>query len=217
MQKDTYNNSRYLTHNSEYLNSLEDIEDEIYYDLKNTGNRTLFRKDYFKKNGHIIDILSPEEVIPGSRSVLNNADTVRFMLSLYPYEDDLLKIASVVLQPRHIEINGIELAGIYVANEKMLVLYMHSRILFHSDDIKFDNYSKILTYALSNYYNEHINIYDENAGKSGIPSLWYVLSTISFSTEDRIEKFFIRTDNTQTGSILHKLSDISFYYSRLGY
>jgi len=53
-----------------------------------------------------------------------------------------------------------------------------------------------------------------------VPPLWYILSTITFSsddTDDSIEKFVLRKNIAECGSSFRKLSDISFLYSRLGY
>ena len=106
-------------------------------------------------------------------------------------------------------VRSIVLKITWISDDKILVLYLHSPLLFYSDDLNFSEYTKILSYALSNYSTENSKISNDSIGKSGIPPLWYVLSTISLSDENRIEKFFIRTDNTRSGNIFHKLSRLS--------
>lgn len=209
--------NNYRAHNSEFVSIIENIEDEIYYDLKKISTGIIYKKDCFKKNGHNIDIFSPREGIAGYKSVIIDPDTVRFMLSLYPYHNDFEKIRSILLQPRYIEINGIELVALYLAREKQLIIYLHRPFLYNSDDSRFNEYSKILSYALNNLSEEELQFNNSRAGKTGIPPLWYVLSTVTNSPKNKMEKFFVRIDNTVSNNILHKLSDVSFHYSRLGY
>lgn len=209
---------------SDYAAVLEDIENDVYYDINNLLNvdvKRLYQKDKFKCRGNNIDIIYPKYTYTEYKTIVKGPDSIRFLLSLYPAPEDLKKIQSIILRPRHIEVNSNELFALYVRREKILVLYLHSSHLFNVSNYKFCGYSDLLC---SNIFGTDIAkdqyLRDENKQLMQVPPLWYILSTITFSsddTDDSIEKFVLRKNIAECGSSFRKLSDISFLYSRLGY
>lgn len=209
---------------SDYAAVLEDIENDVYYDINNLLSvdvKRLYQKDKFKCCGNNIDIIYPKYTYPEYKTIVKGPDSIRFLLSLYPAPEDLKKIQSIILRPRHIEVNSNELFALYVRREKILVLYLHSSHLFNVSNYKFCGYSDLLC---SNIFGTDIvkdqYLRDENKQLMQVPPLWYILSTITFSsddTDDSIEKFVLRKNIAECGSSFRKLSDISFLYSRLGY
>ena len=151
-------------HDSEYrmLNTrsniqleIEDIDDDIYADFDNLINNRidrLYLKDKFKCNGFGVDIIYPGITYPGNKTINMRPDHIRFLLSLYPQKQDLGKVDRIILQPKHIEINSIELISFYIRRENTLVFYLYHPHYYEIKNSKFQDYTKFIPYSLSQLF-----------------------------------------------------------------
>ncbi|MFH0977298.1 MAG: hypothetical protein V1874_16075 [Spirochaetota bacterium] len=198
---------------------IEDIETDVYYDINNLlYNKTalLYKKDKSKCHGNNIDIIYPRYMYPEHKTILKGPDYIRFLLSLYPVQQDLIKVQTIILRPRYIEIDGIELVSLYIRKEKIIVLYLHQPHLYHANNFKFSGYNDLIySGILGSEMQENCAVADNYILR--IPPLWYILSSITHSSDDKIEKFLIKRDVNSCHDAIRKISDISFLYSRLGY
>jgi hypothetical protein len=198
--------------------SIGEIEEDISFDIDNIlKNRfhSLYLRDKFKHGAAGIDIIYPRLSYPGGRSVLKGPDHVRYLLSAYPHPGDLEVLEKVVLKPRHIDIGNIELMALYLRKTRILVMYLHQPHTYPPELSSFHEYA------------EHPPVIpDGDAGGriktragmiTAIPPLWYILSIVSGSAENVIDKFFIRREPRETRDISRRLDEISFFYSRHGY
>ena len=208
-----YNNSRSTL--------IEDIEVDVYYDINNLLSEKvhgLYKKDKFKCRENNINIIYPRYRFPEHKSSFKGPDSTRFLLSLYPFIEDLRKVENIILRPRYIEDEGTELVSLYIRREKIIVLYLHTPHSYHAEKFILCNNSRFIDSAIFGVETCILNTADENNRIIfQIPPLWYILSTIKLSDDDKIEKFFIKRDLDFNPGAIGKLSDISFQYSRLGY
>lgn len=195
---------------------------EIDYDLSAsieeiTRNRarTLYASDVFKRRGKAIEILYPSLGYPGNRALVKGPNHVRFLLSLYPYASDLESVEKIILRPRYIEMDNIEIVALYLRKKKILVQYLHHPFYYETAGLRFHEYSEFAPIDLSKIHNTNLAVKSPQTAlrKLRIPPLWYVLSIIESSNEDLIDKFFLKRE----GSIDPRLIETSFYYSRHGY
>jgi len=202
---------------------IEDIENDINIDIDNLlENRfdRLYLQDKFKYNRSGIDIIYPRIFYTEGRSLLKGADYIRFLLSLHPQKGDLNNIDKIVLRPRHVEIGDMELMALYIRRKRILVMYLHHPHFYSIKNSKLYEYSEFVPYhlaLLSNkgfFGNTALMIKDSDIN---IPPLWYIISVISYSPDNKIDKFFIKNNNKNDRKISNKLDEISFFYSRYGY
>ncbi len=201
---------------------IEDIEDDIFSDINNLLKDRfdrLFLTDKFKCNGRGIDIIYPGISYPGNRSLIKGPDHIRFLLSLYPHKERLKNIDRIILQPRHVEINNIELVSVYIRREKILVLYLHHPHSYTLDGTEDHEYS-FMPFFFPQFVNNELSR-EQGAGPgkviSKIPPLWYILSIVSFSPDNKIDKFFIIDNEKREKNISENLEKTSLFYSRYGY
>lgn len=200
---------------------VSDIEDDISLDIDNLlKNRfdKMYHVDKFKHKTHNIDIIYPKMPYTGKKSLLKGPDYIRFLLSLYPNVKDFENIEKIVLRPRYFEINNIELMAIYIRNKKLMVMYLHHPYYYPIDD-KFIEYTEFFPPELSRITNKHPQM-NQNKNESNIiiPPLWYLLSMISYSGDNKIDKFFLKCEKEMKDNAeVQSLCEISFYYSRFGY
>lgn len=195
----------------------EDIAADIESLLKSRFER-LYLQDRFRYPRGGVDIICPRIPYPGGgRALLKSPDHLRFLLSLYPRRSDLENVEKIVLRPRHIEIANIELMSLYIRQKKILVLYLHYPHLYQVHESKFREYSELIPTDLARW-GSIPPVQGDEAGIK-IPPLWYVLSLIAHSQDDRIDKFFVRVrrEERDERKILENLDEISFFYSRHGY
>lgn len=211
---------------------ISDIENDISYDLENLlKNRfdNLYQRDSYKSKNRSIEIIYPNLAYPGNRSLMLNPDKIRFLLSSYPANHDIMNIDKIVIRPRYIEIDKVELASLYLNRERILVLYITHPYFYDIEDLKLVtakndktvNFEKISRYSFLRNENSSIKNQDIK-----IHPLWYIISIISLKNslsggssekrENSIDKFFIKR-NSLPDKIYQTLNDISFYYSRHGY
>jgi hypothetical protein len=196
----------------------EDLSAEIEAIFKSRFNK-LYASDLFKRGNHTVEILYPALGQPGSHSLTKGPNHVRFLLSLYPYASDLENVAKIILKPRYIEQDNIEIIALYLRSKKILVQYLHHPFYYETTGLKFHEYSEFTPIDLSRVHNTHLAVKSPTPSLKTlhIPPLWYVLSIIESSNdglnEGLIDKFFLRREGPSNS----RLAETSFYYSRHGY
>lgn len=201
----------------------EIIENDISADIDNLlKNRfdSLYLRDKLKNGSSGIEIIYPRVSYPGKKAFLKTSDHIRFLLSLYPLKSDYENVDKIVLRPRHIEIGNIELMSLYMRNRKILVLYLYSPHFYSIEDSKFRHYSELTAYHLPELVNKTIAKDNSNRSQKTslkVPPIWYILSIVSHSQENKMDKFFIKKGKEYPQKVSEVLDEISFYYSRHGY
>jgi hypothetical protein len=202
--------------------AIDEIEDDISKDidsiLKNRFD-SLYLKERFKHGSDGVDIVYPRVVFPGNKNIFRGPDHIRYLLSLYPCKSDLGNVEKVVLRPRHVDIGGIELMALYLRQRGIVVLYLHHPHLYVVRGSKFSEYAEHagLGSASPVADNQSALLRADLKSEKVIPPLWYILSIVSRSAENLIDKFFIRKDPHQGREISRVLDELSFFYSRHGY
>ncbi len=195
-----------------------DVEEDlnaVIEDITQNRRGKLYTSDIFKRGGRTIEILYPALGCPGSRPIARGPNHVRFLLSLYPYASDLESIEKIILRPRYVELDNIEIIALFFRRKKILVQYLHHPFYYETTGLRFHEYSEFTPIDLSKVHNTSLAVKSPATSlkKLHIPPLWYVLSIIETSGEDLIDKFFLRRE----GPIDSRLIETSFYYSRHGY
>ena len=200
------------------LNRFVSLDEEIASDVEmiRSGRKSfLYESDRFKQKKHGIEIIHPRIEYPLGKTMFRGPDWVRFQLSLYPVHADLKLIDTIILRPRHIESDNVELMAIYIRSSKTLVHY-----LYLPHDCEMEG-------SISASYNENVP-YDRNrtinrsfhrtgsAHDTAISPLLYIISMIPSKGGNEIDKFFLRHDASDS-ALLTKLDDISHFYARQGY
>lgn len=192
----------------------EDLSTAIEDITQNRGSR-LYASDIFKRGGRSIEILYPSIGCPGNRPITKGPNHVRFLLSLYPYASDLECIEKIILRPRYVELDNIEIISLFFRKKKILVQYLHHPFYYETTGLRFHEYSEFTPIDLSKVHNTSLAVKSPTVlqKKLHIPPLWYVLSIIESSSDDLIDKFFLKRE----GPVNPRLVEASFYYSRHGY
>lgn len=202
------------------------VEDDISIDIDNLLRDrfdSLYFKDKFKFKSSGIEIIYPRIVYPGRRAIIKSSDYVRFLLSQYPLKSDFDNIDKIVLRPRHIEIGDIELMALYLRKKKILVMYLYTQHFYKMEGSKFKDYSELSSCQLSDLVQTSIKKDTDNPDAKSkctalkVPPLWYILSMVSSSDDNNIDKFFIKRNKEYSKETARILEEISFYYSRYGY
>jgi hypothetical protein len=202
--------------NGERIFSIEEVEEDISQDidilLKNRFGR-LYLTDRYKRLGRTIDIIYPALNYPEKRSLIMTADKVRFQLSLYPEKDHLENIDRVVLRPRFVEINSIELSSLYIRKDRILVLYLTHPHMYGRLQSAGTSASEFISVELQN-----LSVAGRlQQARSGIHPLWHYISLIAGNDSGAaIDKFFIRKTPVNDADY-RSLLDISYFFSRHGY
>jgi len=201
--------------------SITDIEEDLTSDINDLLKKRfdkLYLQDRYKHGTHTIDIIYPRLGYPGNRSLMMGPDKVRFLLSLYPGKEDLTNINKIVIRPRYIEIGSIELTSLYMADKKVLVIYLFHPYVYPVTRGNEKNSSGFTSINLDQLSKQRLNRTMTNRENAAHP-LWYVISVISRSRgsdQKNIEKFFIRK-NPVNDRDYRILTDISTYYNQHGY
>lgn len=191
------------------------IDDDIAHDigdLLSSRFENLYRRDRYKHDGTVIEILYPALQYPGPSTLLMNPDRVRHLLSFYPEKHDFRKIEKIVLRPRYVEVGSIELVSLYLRRQKILVLYLYHPHFYR------------MRYAAAtgrdaSYLRDRLigdAVKDDGDAEVHAHPLWYLITMIREGDDGGIDKFFIKK-NEMNGRIYEVLNDISFFYSRHGY
>lgn len=200
---------------------IENIDDDISADIDNILNNqfhTLYSKDKFKYHGHGVDIIYPKISFPENRTLIKGPDHIRFLLSLYPQKRRLDNLDKIILRPRHIEVKKVELISLYIRRKKILVYYLHHPHFYKIDDLSIHEYSEFIPFYLPQLFNRELfRDSISSLHTNMIPPLWYILSMISFSPDNKIDKFFIINNKRDKDNISGILDKICLFYSRYGY
>ncbi|MCX7680186.1 MAG: hypothetical protein N2316_13360 [Spirochaetes bacterium] len=192
----------------------EDLITEILAIVQHR-NPKLYSCDIFKRNSKTIEILHPTISYSGNRFIKKSPNYIRFLLSLYPYASDLEHVDKIILCPRYVELNNLEIVAAYLRNKKIVVEYLHHPFYYETEGSKFHQYSEFLPVDLTRIHNTPLAVKTPAASrqKLRIPPLWYVLSIIESENSDLVDKFFLRRE----GPPDQRLLETSFFYSRHGY
>jgi hypothetical protein len=135
---------------------MSEIEDDITYDidqlLKNRFEK-LYLTDRYKTESKSIDIIHPALYYPEKRSLITTSDKIRFLMSLYPDKSSLRHIDRIVLRPRYIELNSIELTALYLKKDRILVLYLCHPHMYQMEHLRISGQSRFISVELQNLQN----------------------------------------------------------------
>ena len=220
---DYYNESAQHIEHSDLQVEVGDIDEDISTDidslLKNRFD-SLYLKDKFKKGGNTIELIYPRISYSHHRALIKSPDHIRFLLSLYPYKSDLENVEKIVLKPRHVILGSVELMSLYMRKNKILVLYLHQPHMYRLQESSMREYAEFMPLNIQSLLKDNQIANTVNTQKKDelkIPPLWYVLSLIQSSDDDRIDKFFIKRSGKFGNKISATLDEISFFYARHGY
>jgi len=167
--------------------------------------QNLYARDRYKYGTKKIDIIHPLLTYPGKRSLFITPDKVRFNLSIHPDKGNLEYIDRIIIRPRYVEINGIELAAIYLKKSQSLVLYLtHPYTVNQPEEFVLFELSKPTLKCPKD-------------GKLNISPINRYISIIAQQPKDEaIEKFFVKVTPLNDADY-QILLDTSYFYSRHGY
>lgn len=199
-----------------------DIDDDLAHDINailSSRFDSLYKRDRYKYNDSVIEIIYPALQFPGNSNFILNPDRVRYLLSFYPNKSDFNNVDKIVIRPRLIEVGNIELVSLYIRRKKILVLYLfhpHFYQMRYPDQNDHDRAAEPnINTVMKDRLTDNTVLKNDTEDVSVHP-LWYLLSIISHGNDDRIDKFFIRKA-ALNDRIYEIMNDISFYYSRHGY
>lgn len=158
--------------------SLPDIRDELDTEIKNiltTGINSLYRKDWYHHSEGRICITTPRM---GTSRHIPLSDTIRHHLSLVADKNLLHHISHIVMRPRFIQSNGIELSAIYLPSQKVLVMYLTSDHVNKSSDLP--QLESALKRINQGFPTEPLTFFTRNRF---LPQQFPYLENISFSYE----------------------------------
>jgi hypothetical protein len=199
-----------------------DIDDDIAYDINTLLSGrfdSLYRRDRYKHNDSVIEIIYPGLQFPGNNNFILNPDRVRYLLSFYPNKSDFRNIDKIVIRPRFIEVGNIELVSLYLRRKKILVLYLFHPHFYRMRYPRLDDQERAGDRNNEDVLNDRLTdntIVKDDSEEVYVHPLWYLLSIVSHENDDRIDKFFIKKD-ALNDRIYEIMNDISLYYSRHGY
>jgi len=195
---DYYNDSLQSIEDTDLQVEVGDIDEDISSDidslLKNRFD-SLYLKDKFKKHASTIELIYPRIAYSHHRALIKSPDHIRFLLSLYPYKSDLENIEKIVLKPRHVVLGSVELMSLYMRQKKILVLYLHQPHMYRLHDSSMREYAEFMPMNIQSLLKDGQIANTVNTQKKDelkIPPLWYIMSLIQTSDDDRIDKFFIK-------------------------
>ncbi|MCL1910603.1 MAG: hypothetical protein FWG13_00145 [Leptospirales bacterium] len=185
------------------------LEENISIDidrLLKSRFQNLYAHDRYKYGTKSIDIIHPLLIYPsGKRSLFITPDKVRFNLSVHPNKADLERIDRVIIRPRYVEINGIELAAIYLKKSQTMVLYL-------THPYTADQPEEFISVELP-----ELTLRPPKDSKVNASPMNRHISIIARqSASAPIEKFFVKITPVND-SDYQILLDMSYFYSRHGY
>lgn len=209
---------------------VDDIENDIFFNIQdflynqdnqsNQFSHSIYLTDKYRYDNRHIDIIYPGISYPGGhKSLITRSDTIRFLLSLYSDKHHLENIEKIVLRPRYIEVNGIELVSLYIRRKRLLVYYLHNHYLYPVNEVESEVYSKSILNNISCMSDCRLSNKDTRSNEkriTRIPPLWHILSLVSYSPDNKIDKFLFKKNNTIKDNTA-VLEDISLYYGRQGF
>ncbi len=214
--RDYYSRYGHVRDNGDNETDIGDIEDDISMDIDNllkSRFSPLYVRDKYKRGPACIDIIYPRMGYPMPRSLIKGPDHVRFLLSRYPRPGDLENFDKIVMKPRHVQMGDIELVALYIRKKRILVQYLHHPYLYDADNSKFNQYSEYIPFEDAGFVIREAGVQSQIK----IPPLWYIISIVAYSPDNKIDKFFYRKDINGPDRAGAHLDEISFYYARHGY
>ncbi|MCL2025565.1 MAG: hypothetical protein FWG92_02025 [Leptospirales bacterium] len=206
----------------EYLNDerhdteaqTKSLEKDISYDIDRLLKgrfQNLYAHDRYKYGTKNIDIVHPLLTYPGKRSLFMTPDKVRFSLSIHPEKSDFEYIDRIIIRPRYAEVNGIELAAIYLKKSQSMVLYLtHPYTVSQPEEFVLVELPELMRTELA--HNP-----PPKDSKVNINPINRYISIIAHQPKDAaIEKFFLKV-NPINDADYQVLLDMSYFYSRHGY
>lgn len=197
------------------------IDDDITHDITSLLSSrfdSLYRRDRYKHEGTVIEIIHPALQYPGGNSLLLNPDRVRYLLSFYPAKEDFGNIDKIVLRPRFIEVGSIELVSLYLRRKRILVLYLFHphfyRMKYGEGDAAAGDDDRAEILMQDRLTDDTVR--RDNDSDIYVHPLWYLLSIVKQGDDDIVDKFFIKKD-APNDRMYEILNDTSLYYSRHGY
>ena len=182
----------------------EDISCDIDQLLK-TRFKNLYARDRYKHGTKSIDIIHPLLTYPGKRSLFMTADKVRFNLSIHPDKNSFESIDRIIIRPRYIELNGIELAAIYLRKSRNMVLYLTHPYTANQPE-------EFVSVELP-----ELTLSRPKDSKVTASPINRYISIIARQPETAaIEKFFVKITPINDADY-QVLLDMSYFYSRHGY
>lgn len=217
--KDYLNGTDLITEPFQYdIEDLDsDLNDDIQHLLTNRFDR-LYLTDRYRYGSKNIAIIHPSITYPKNQTLLLNADKIRYLLSFYPDKNALNKVNKIVLRPRYIEAGDIELVSLYLRDKGIIVMYLVHPHLYKVKSSMFSRYSDFISIDLESIAASKITgkkIKKDDDTEIFIHPMWYVLSIIPDTKDNKIDKFFIR--RRMDHGRHETLNDISYFYSRHGY
>jgi hypothetical protein len=195
----------------------DSIDDEIFADIELVGKRrfsALYSTERYKYKKHSIEILVPKLDYTQKTVLLKDADHVRFLLSLYPDKRDLDCVEKIILRPRHIENNRIELMALFLRAKKTLVLYLFAPHAYDITASRAAEYNEFIPFDSARMINRA-----NGSGRDSdmmVPPLLYIISMLGHSGNE-IDKFFVRAQDQGGDRVLVELDEISEFYRKNGY
>jgi len=206
---------------SNRLIHFEEMDDQIIENFNTEipdKNKLLYEMDKYKTEDHSITILYPTINFFPNQKLLLKPNTLKFNLSFYPQKKDLKKIDTILIKPKYIATNNIELMSIFIQENKLLVIYLFTPHLY---DIPIDNSDVFSNFKLSSL--EKITNKNfikkskiETTGRIKAHPLWYLLQTVSDGNNNKIEKFFIN-NKQMDWHLQNKIEETSLFFEEHGY
>ncbi len=199
-----------------------DIDEDIAHDISTLlAGRfdSLYKRDRYKYNDSVIEIIYPGLQFPGNNNFILNPDRIRYLLSFYPNKSDFRNIDKIVMRPRFIEVGNIELVSLYLRRKKILVLYLFHPHFYLMKYPRQDGLDRDAGLNLEDIMKDRLTddtVLKDDSDEVYVHPLWYLLSIVNPGNDDRIDKFFIKKADLND-RIYGIMNDISFYYSRHGY
>lgn len=193
------------------------IEQEIETIISDTIGKKYGRLK-FKRRDHTIDIFTPQRTCPFAGEFSIHADYFRFLLSVYPDCDDLKHISRIIVRPRFIESDGIQLVSLYSKRFHSLLLYFSCPHAYRFSDCSFFTHTHP-EIDISSITDPHYlgTASGNDPGMLTIPPLFYIMKTISRGPVNALDTYLLKPGPSVDTGKLTLLDEISHYYNQHGY
>lgn len=200
--------------NSNY--HIDEIEQELITkldDIYNGIRSNLYHFDKFKTKQSDIDIITPAVTTPyTAKKLFPDSDYLKNKLSLYPDKRELQLLERILVIPKYIAQESLELVAIYSRARQTLALYPSLPHLYSIDNLN-DNIQRLIIRELSTTPPKQQSV------KTEIDPLWYIISTVNDNLvpdSNCLDKFFVNNtpEDKNMQAILHEMTE---YYTKTGY
>ena len=193
------------------------IRDEINY-FDRTDKHTKYEKDLFRNESHQIEVFYPKTSYDQNTKYLLTGNGIRSLLSMYPLKEKLQNISNIIIKPKYIKKDNIELTAMFIRKTGTLILYLTPTYYYEIENSENQIQNKKISTSIEKYSfgNRIVNFANLEEKNPTIHPLWHILSTIEKSDKEHIDKFFLRNNKTSTKEN-KLLNQISNYYEDRGY